>query len=137
MDLMTSSAGTSITGKVVTYNFEPMQKGKRWFIKELAEFYGVQCVELDPKPSTFVQAIAKAGWAKFPGGSSKHNCVTLYGQIQASFAGSAKLNPNVTRKPVHAAQRPAPLRFVDKGASSTCRRLLPFSAIASEASKTN
>ncbi|KAM7540816.1 hypothetical protein Aperf_G00000027778 [Anoplocephala perfoliata] len=137
MDLMKSSTNTPITSKVVTHNFEPMQKGRRWFIKELAEFYGVQCVELDPKPNTFVQAIAKAGWAKFPGGDSKQNCVTLHGQIQSSFVGSVKLNPDAVRKPVHAAQRSAFLRFDDKSTSSTNRRLLPFSEIASEASKTN
>lgn len=111
-----------------------MSKDKRWFIKELSEFYGLQCVEMDPKPNTFVQAIAKAGWAKFPGGSSSKNCMTLSRQIEASFTGSVKLNPSV-QKPVHVSQRPAPLRCDVKaaGSSSSNRRLLAFSTIAAEA----
>lgn len=112
-----------------------MPRDKRWFIKELAEFYCIQCVEMDPKPNTFVQAIAKAGWAKFPGGAARHNCVTLSSQIEASFVGTVKLNPCV-QKPVHVSQRPAPLRC-DKSSSAAERRLLAFNAIASEASKTD
>uniref|UniRef100_A0A158QJ94 R3H domain-containing protein n=1 Tax=Rodentolepis nana TaxID=102285 RepID=A0A158QJ94_RODNA len=135
--LKPNERGIIVPGKVITHNFNPMQKDKRWFIKELAEFYGIQCVEMDPKPNTFVQAMAKSGWAKFPGGTSKHNCVTLSKQIEASFVGTVKLNPNV-QKPVHASQKPASLRCDNTSTSSTStRRLLAFNAIASEASKTN
>ncbi len=49
-----------------------MMRHKRKFSFELAEFYGVEIVEMDPKPHRHVQALTTPSMAQFPGGGSKH-----------------------------------------------------------------
>uniref|UniRef100_A0A0R3WP51 R3H domain-containing protein n=1 Tax=Hydatigena taeniaeformis TaxID=6205 RepID=A0A0R3WP51_HYDTA len=125
LSLMKSSGSKPNLNKCISHRFSPMNHTKRRFIIELAEFYGVECVELDPPPHRYVEALAIGGRVHFPGGGSKQHYMSLAGQMEASFVGSVKINATALM-PVHAAARPAPLRCA---ADTTSARLVSFSSI--------
>lgn len=103
-----------------------MAHTKRRFIIELAEFYGVECVELDPPPHRYVEALATGGRVHFPGGGTKQHYVSLAGQMEASFVGSVKIDTASVSAPVHVGARSAPLRCA---ANTSSARLVSFSSI--------
>ncbi len=86
-----------------------MKRHKRKFSFELAEFYGLETVEMDPEPHRHVQALTTPSKAQFPGGGSKQHYVSLAGRMQNSFVGTVKIpeTPAVPAKPV-------PLRQISK-----------------------
>ncbi|KAL5961917.1 Transcriptional repressor NF-X1 [Taenia solium] len=131
--LMKSSGPTPKLNKCVSHRFSPMTHTKRRFIIELAEFYGVECVELDPPPHRYVEALATGGRVHFPGGGSRQHYVSLAGQMEASFVGSVKIDAAGAASastPVHIAARPAPLRCaVNTTATTSSTRLVSFSSI--------
>ncbi|KAL5111925.1 Transcriptional repressor NF-X1 [Taenia crassiceps] len=132
LKLMKSSGPTPNLNKCISHRFSPMTHTKRRFIIELAEFYGVECIELDPPPHRYVEAIATGGRVHFPGGGSRHHYVSLAGQMEASFVGSVKIDAADAASasaPVHVAARPAPLRCTVGTTATT--RLVSFSSIVS------
>ncbi|EUB65019.1 Transcriptional repressor NF-X1 [Echinococcus granulosus] len=138
LGLMKSSGSNPNLNKCVSHRFSPMNHAKRRFIIELAEFYGVECVELDPPPHRYVEALAIGGRVRFPGGGSKQHYVSLAGRMEASFVGSVKIgvvDAALTSAPVHVAARPAPLRCtVDTTATTPSTRLVSFSSVVGSTS---
>ena len=128
---MKASGAKACLNKCVSHRFNPMNRTKRRFIIELAEHYGVDCVELDPSPHRYVEALAVGGRVHFPGGASKHQYVSLAGQIQASFVGSVKVDAEASA-PARVAAKPAPLRCAPNNSSNTC--LLSFSSVVGRGS---
>ncbi|VDN29448.1 unnamed protein product [Dibothriocephalus latus] len=82
--------GETPTTKCPSHRFPPMNKYKRRFIKELAEFYGVETVAFDPEPHRHLLAMTTLATACYPGGSRQHH-VKLSSQVQKQFTGSVKI----------------------------------------------
>ncbi|BHF58625.1 Transcriptional repressor NF-X1 [Sparganum proliferum] len=76
--------------KCPSHRFPPMNKQKRRFIKELAEFYGVETVAFDPEPHRHLLAMTTRATACFPGGSRQHY-TSLSSQMHKQFTGSVKV----------------------------------------------
>ncbi|KAL3317928.1 Transcriptional repressor NF-X1 [Cichlidogyrus casuarinus] len=85
------------------YHFAPMNKHKRRFIHELAEFYSIECHVCDPEPHRYVMIIAISNVSKFPGlSASKSNRLTSVVESEYKNISSCKV------KPVQPTQKPKP-----------------------------
>ncbi|CAL8080686.1 unnamed protein product [Calicophoron daubneyi] len=76
--------------RVVNYHFPPMNKKKRQFIAELAEFYGIEAISFDPEPNRHVMVLAKRGCTRLPGGASDHRG-SLTTLLQREFTGTFRV----------------------------------------------
>ncbi|VDD80214.1 unnamed protein product [Mesocestoides corti] len=110
---ITKAGNKADFNKCISHRFVPMNRHKRRFIIELAEFYGIECVELDPGPHRHVQALTTAAKARFPGGGSKQHFVSLVGKMQSNFVGSVKF-PEPAQSQI---MKPAFLRSVQDDSS--------------------
>ncbi|TGZ59516.1 hypothetical protein CRM22_009016 [Opisthorchis felineus] len=95
--------------RVLNHHFPPMNKKRRRFIRELAEFYGMECYTFDPEPSRHVMVLAKRGEARLPGRTSDHRaCLT--NSLQRDFKGTVHVREGirVPKKPEKKSGLPPP-----------------------------
>ncbi|OON22090.1 NF-X1 type zinc finger, partial [Opisthorchis viverrini] len=112
--------------RVLNHHFPPMNKKRRRFIRELAEFYGMECYTFDPEPSRHVMVLAKRGEARLPGRTSDHRaCLT--NSLQRDFKGTVHVREGirVPKKPEKKTGLPPPSTM---GMSYAQVNLVPLSS---------